>query len=145
MVESGPLTETGLPPAVAVHDGDEATRIAHLAVAAGRPATLLSLPGGGLSLGAGTFQAIAEQARTAAPTAKLVAALDCLDAPGIAVAAIQHGLDAVICSAGPAEARLADIAAQYGTTLLNHRPAAIRADANGPAIAAWLGAGPPAG
>lgn len=136
------MAEPALPPAVAVHDAAEAERVAALAAETGRPVTLLSLPGGGLSLGAGTFQAIAARARQAAPQARLVAALDCLDAAGVAIEAIQHGLDAVVCQAGPAETRLADIAAQHGARLLVRRPEAIRGDAEATAIKAWLGAGP---
>lgn len=131
--------------AVIVHDLAQARAAVAAAAALGAPVLLLSPPGAAAYLGAGYFKAMAQAARAGHPGARVVAVLDCGEAPGHALAALRAGVDAV-CFRGAAEtaARLADVAAQSGAGFHRKPPKALDlAGVDDPAAAcrAWLGGG----
>ena len=119
------------------------TRAAFAAAAElGVPLTVMSAPGAAASLGVGYFAAMIGAARQEFPTVAATAVLDCGAAPGLALAALRLGIDAVRVEA-PARvwAKLADIARQLGGALIAGRMAALDlAGAREPQAAcrAWL-------
>jgi hypothetical protein len=129
--------------AIIVHDLAQAEAALAVAAELSVPITLMSPPGAAAYQGVGYFAAMVEEARRAVPTAVATAVLDCGDAPGLALAALRHGIDAVRIEA-PAKirARIADIAKQTGGALVTGRVAALDlATAREPreACRAWLG------
>ncbi len=65
------------------------------------------------------------EARAAVPTARCQAILDCGAAPGLAIAALQAGAEAVVVDAAdPVLDKLDDIARQCGARLIRQRPLA---------------------
>ena len=133
--------------AVIVHNLAHARAALAAAAGLGVPVTLLSPPGAAASLGVGYFAAMVEAARRAVPGAAATAILDCGDAPGLALAALRHGIPAVRVQApARARARIADIAAQSGAALVSGRIAALdlaKSDEPLAACRAWLGRGRP--
>jgi hypothetical protein len=112
------------PPAVVVHDAEQA----RMALAASGPdgVTLLSAPGAAGSLGAPWFQAIVAAAVASHPSVPHCAVLDCADAPGHVLAALQAGLRWLVVDPFlPAFPQLEAAAAECGATLLAARPAAL--------------------
>ncbi len=114
-----------------------AQAIAALRAAAelGRPVILWSPPSAAQSLGTGYILTMVATARQAVPEAEALAVIDCGDAPGLALAALRAGAEAVCVAADePTLAKLADIAGQSGARLVERRPAvhmdltAIRSD-----------------
>ncbi|HEV2189771.1 MAG TPA: hypothetical protein VGR70_21360 [Stellaceae bacterium] len=93
------------------------------ATAADRDIVLLSAPGAGIFAGAGWFAALIDAVRSAVPTAKFTAILDCGDDAGAAQAALRAGVEAAIFTgrADVAE-RLTAIAQQARVSLLTTRP-----------------------
>ena len=87
------------------------------AIDAGAP-TVVSIPGGGGSVGAGVWAAMTAAARVDRPGRTFVAVLDCADRPGHALAAWRAGVrDVAFAADAPAAARLAAIAARMGLRL----------------------------
>jgi hypothetical protein len=86
------------------------------------PVTIMSAPGAALSLGVGYFAALIATLRREYPAVAATAVLDCGDAPGLALAALRHGIEGVRVKAPRAAlARIADIAAQSGGALVTGR------------------------
>jgi len=113
-------------PHVIVHTLAETCAAMRAAAEAGRPLTLHSPPGAARSMGAGYFLAMIDIARRQTPAALTLAVLDCGAAPGLALAALNAGAQAVQLDAAPMVLdKIADIAAQLGATLLRNRPADI--------------------
>ena len=111
-------------PAVVVHGRAQAEWA--LRVAAGRPLLLLSAPGAALNAGPGWFRRILEQAAATHPGAPFSAALDCVAAPGAALAALRAGFKLVIFDVGhPAGASLLGAAEEAGAEILGIRPEAL--------------------
>jgi hypothetical protein len=80
--------------------------------------TVVSIPGAGGSLGAGTWAAMVSAARAARPGRAFAAVLDCADRPGHVLAAWRAGVtDVAFASGAPATPRLAAIAAGSGLRL----------------------------
>lgn len=123
-----------LPPAVVIHGVDHA----YLALAPGRPVTLLSAPGAALGAGCGWWRAVIEAAGFAGPDV-----LDCADAPGRALEALAIGCRHVVLLPCPAWDSVAERASAAGATLLAARPDALDLAVPGAErrIAAWLGFG----
>ena len=81
---------------------------------------LLGASGTAYSMGATLFQAIVAEARKEIPGARSLAVLDCGDAPGHALAAFRHGVEAVSIAAGEStRRRIEDIARQCGSRLVD--------------------------
>ena len=111
-----------LHPAVVVHGLADA----RLALAIGRPVTLLSAPGAACYAGCGWWRAMVAAAREAFPDAETTDVLDCLDHTGRAIEALRHGLRClVLLPSAPARDDVAARAETLGATLLSARPAAL--------------------
>lgn len=122
------------PPAIVVHCGEHA----RLALAPGRPVTLLSAPAAAVYAGPAWWRALVDLAHTAQPDI-----IDCADAAGRALEALALGCRNVILLRCPAWSSVAERAAAAGALLLSERPASLDlADpAAGRRIAAWLEVG----
>ncbi len=132
----------GLPPAVVVHGLAMAQAV--LAVAAGRPLTLLSGVGAGCYAGVGWWMALAAAARAAAPGGAVADVLDCGDAPGRALEALRAGQGIIVLRADPMVwADIAGRAGALGRVLLAAPPPALDMAQRGAArrLSAWLGGG----
>jgi len=121
------------PPAVIVHDLPQMQAVLVLR----RPVLLCSAPAAGLYMGAGWWR---ELLTAAAATG--LSLLDCADAPGRALEALEEGLPGIILKcADAAFAAVAQIARGQNTILLSTAPPAL--DLALPAsyrqLAAWLG------
>jgi hypothetical protein len=112
------------PPAVTVHGLAGAT--AALAAAGPRGVLLLSAHGAGGFAGPAWFLGVVAQAAAAHPEVTHLAALDCADAPGTALAALRAGVRLVVLDgACPAFAAVRAAAAECGAQLLAARPASL--------------------
>ena len=122
-----------LPPAIVIHSLGHA----RLALAAGRPVTLLSAPGAALYAGCGWWRALIRKAGTAAHDV-----LDCADAPGRALEALSLGCRILVLEPCPAWDTVAERAALQGAAILQARPSALDLAATGATrrIGAWLAA-----
>ncbi len=110
------------PPAIFVHRLAQA----RLALAPGRPVTLLSGPGAGLYAGVGWWLALMQAARANAPAPDFPHMLDCADSPGRALEAVRAGQKILILSCPePTHAQLIARAATLGATLLPAAPPAL--------------------
>jgi hypothetical protein len=121
-----------LPPAVIIHGLPHA----RLALAPGRPVTLLSAPGAALYAGCLWWQALIAAAQTDSPHF-----LDCADAPGRAVEALKLGLPGLILTCEEALfAAVANIAQAQGAALLAAAPPALDLALHGSerSLCAWL-------
>ena len=121
-----------LAPCVVVH-GLADTRIA---LAPGRPVTLLSAPGAAIYAGAGWWRALMILAKQE-HTIEFCDVLDCGDSPGQAMAAIRAGQRRIVLDpACPAFARVASL----DTLVLAARPPALDLAQRGAArhLADWL-------
>ncbi len=88
--------------------------------------TVQSPPNAVRSLGIGYFQAMLDAARRQVPAARSLGVLDCGPAPGLAVAALKAGIEAVRVTAEPAVLdKLAEIATQSGARLFRDPPDAV--------------------
>ncbi|MBO6784640.1 MAG: hypothetical protein JJ899_15400 [Alphaproteobacteria bacterium] len=86
----------------------------------GVPLLLLSAPGAARAAGAAWWREVIAQARAAVPGADATAVLDCAGEPGMALAAIREGVEAIALDAGgDTRARIADIARQAGVALVS--------------------------
>jgi hypothetical protein len=120
------------PPAVVIHG------LPHLrlAVAPGRPVTLLSGPGAAIYAGCGWWRALIALGGEGHPDI-----LDCADAPGRAMEALRAGCKALVLDpAVPAWSLVASRAAVVGAVLLAVRPDALDLAQRGAErrLAAWL-------
>lgn len=74
-------------------------------------------------LGADVIGALFARVRAEVPVARITAAVDCADAPGLALALLRRGIDRVRIDAGAeARRRIADIAARSGAALDDAKP-----------------------
>ena len=106
-------------PAVVVHSLADA----RVALAHGRPVTLLSGEAAALYAGCGWWRALTEAARAEFPLVPIADLLDCADASGQALAALRIGLRHLILTPdAPGRPRVAKIVATLGGTLLAERP-----------------------
>ncbi len=112
---------------------------------------LLSARGAGAYLGPAGFLAMAAAAAKSVPGRHFGLALDCGDAPGLALAAIRARVPLVILDAGlPGFAQVATAAVQIGVTVRGERPPALdlagldlQREAVRQRITSWLNSGPP--
>ena len=110
------------------------------------PVLLLSAPAAAVFAGCGFWLALIGLARENFPAATFQDALDCADAPGIALAAIRAGQRTLILRTdAPGFAAVAAIAAENGLCLFGEPPPALDLAWRGAArkLSAWL-AQPPA-
>lgn len=106
--------------AVVVHGLDDAVTALEAAARHGRPLLLLSAPGAAHSGGAAWWRDVIEQASAAVPGADARAVLDCANEPGMALAAIREGVEAIALDVeGDTRARIADIAGQAGVAFVS--------------------------
>jgi hypothetical protein len=109
-------------PAVVVHS----LANARVALAHGRPITLLSGEAAALYAGCGWWRAMTAAARAEFPHVATADFLDCADASGHALAALRIGLRHLILSPdAPGRHRVAAIVAGLEGVLLAERPPAI--------------------
>ena len=112
--------------AFVVHCLSDCTAALTAACRSGRAVTLLSPPDGAASLGIGYFSTMLAAAQRMVPGVDAEAVLDCGDAPGLALAALQAGVTVVRLSAAEETLRrLDDIAGQLGARVERNRPAQI--------------------
>lgn len=103
---------------IVVHSFADARAALVAAAALGRDVTLTSAPGAGAYAGPGWFKALTDEAKRAVPAAQCDIVLDCGDAPGFALAALQFGLKRVrFTGCEEARRRLQAIAAQFGAAI----------------------------
>lgn len=113
-------------PAFIVHTLSQTVAALTAAAEAGCTVTLASPPGAVHSLGTGYFLAMVAAARATVPAARSRALLDCGAAPGLALAALRAGVEAVRVEAAPEVlAKLAEIANRSGAKLVDHWPERI--------------------
>lgn len=109
-------------PVVVVHSLADA----RIALAPGRPLTLLSGEGAALYAGCGWWQALIAAARTDYPHLAIDDVLDCADASGQALAALRIGVrHLILAPSAPGRDRIAAIVAAQGGCLLAQRPPAL--------------------
>ncbi len=132
------------PRAVIVHNLAHARAALAAATALEAPVTLMSAPGAAAYLGAGYFQAMVEEARAEFPSVPAPALLDCGDKPGLALAALRQGIEAVRFNGKKTvRAKITEIARKHGAELRSDTPPALDLlDELDPEAAcrAWLGA-----
>lgn len=128
--------------AIIVHGLADAQVALRAAAETGVPVTLLSAPGAAGYGGAAWFDAVQSLAAEAVPQAIAVAVLDCGDAPGLVMGALRQGLKAIrFTGPAPVAAKLAELAAAHGATLITDRvPALDLRDTRDPLAACrtWL-------
>ena len=126
-------TTTERPASVMVHGLADA----RVALAVGRPLTLLSAPGAAQYMGCLWWRELLAAAAFEGP-----ALLDCADAPGRALEALKLGLRGVVLAAPPAAfALVAELATAQGALLLARAPPALDLGEAGAQrrLLAWLG------
>ncbi len=82
---------------------------------------LVSPPGAALTLGALFFRKLVDRAAARFPEKTVRGRLDCVDRPGLALAAFRHGLDAAIDTDDERFRRLQDIARASGRRVARTR------------------------
>jgi len=110
--------QMGIRPAIMIHELAHAVAALEAAQWHGAPVTLVSAPGAVRTGGAGWWRELIAQARAQVPDAVADSLLDCADEPGMALAAIREGVEAVTLT-GNADTlrRIGDIARQSGVAL----------------------------
>lgn len=110
-------------PAIVVYGLADA-RAAATAAAALDVAVTLRIPAAvAAGLGADVIGSLFARLRAEVPEARITAAIDCADAPGLALALLRRGIDRVRVDAGEeARRRVADIAARSGAALDDAEP-----------------------
>jgi hypothetical protein len=105
-------------PTILVYGVDDARAAAAAAASCGLPVTLLVPASIAAGLGADVIGRLFAIVREDVPQARVTAAVDCADAPGLALALLRRGIDAVRVE-GPEEMlrRIEDIASRTGATL----------------------------
>lgn len=126
-----------LPPAILVHGLPHA----RLALAPGRPVTLLSAPGAASYAGCGWWRAVVAAALAEHPGADAPDVLDCGDAPGRALEALSLGCRLLALRPGPAWEDIRVRTAAQGARLLDRAPPALdlAKPGAGRRLADWLG------
>lgn len=103
-----------------VHDLADALKALHSLKDRLEPVMLRSPPFGAQSLGPSFFSALIESARKNCPDLTILGEIDCGDDPGLALASLRAGIDAVrIDAAAPVLEKLADIANVLGNRLIS--------------------------
>lgn len=117
---------TALPPAITVHDLDQAVAALTAAVALDQPVTLVSARAATSTVGVVWFAVMISEAREKVPEAQARILFDCDRHGGRAMAALRYGFDAVIFT-GSRETlmKLADIAEDLGVTMMDHYPESL--------------------
>ncbi len=110
------------PPTIIVHDLAQARAALAAAEAAGMPVRLQSAPGAAGFAGAAWFREVAALARAAHPRADAELVLDCGREPGLALAALSEGVEAIALTARrEVREKVAAIAARSGARLVETR------------------------
>lgn len=118
--------QTPGPPAIVIHDLEDARAALAAAAALGRPVSLVSAAGAAGYAGAAWFLLVVARAAADHPQAEWTAVLDCADHPGHVLSALRQGAKAVRYSGPKASAaKLAAIAEQSGARLVTGRLAAL--------------------
>jgi hypothetical protein len=130
-------------PTILIYGVDDARAAAAAAASLGLAVTLLVPASIAAGLGADVIGRLFAIVRSEVPRARLTTAVDCADAPGLALALLRRGIDAVRVE-GPEDMlrRIADIARQCGAALAEEPAAGIDLLAvSDPRAAceAWLG------
>lgn len=116
MAEVNPHSAAGR---IVVHEFGHAVAALTAAQAHNRAVTILSAAGAARSAGAGWWRELVAQARASVPGQAAVWVLDCADEPGMALAALRDGVEAIALEAGePIWSRVEQIAAQSNARLL---------------------------
>ena len=126
-----------LPPAILIHGLPHA----RLALAPGRPVTLLSAIGAASYAGCGWWRALVAQALAEHPGRDAPDMLDCGDAPGRVLEALGLGCRWLVLLPCPAWNGIAARAAMQGAQLLDQAPAALdlAEPGAGRRLTEWLG------
>ena len=136
------MTQTGPRPRIIVHNADHARAALGAADRRGLAITLQSPPDAAAYMGAAYFQEVIALARDDHPGAEATAVLDCGAEPGLALAALRAGIEAVIFTGNKDSGSiLADIPRQLGARLeARDRPALdlLAADDIEAALGEWL-------
>ena len=132
-----------LPPAILVHGLPHA----RLALAPGRPVTLLSAPGAASYAGCGWWRAVVAAALAGCPGVDAPDVLDCGDAPGRALEALSLGCRWLVLRPGPSWEDISARAALQGAQVLPAAPRSLDLSKAGSErrVAAWLGISAAAG
>lgn len=110
------------PPTIIVHDLAQTRAALAAAEAAGMPVRLQSAPGAAAFAGAAWFAELAALARAAHPRAETEMVLDCGREPGLALAAIREGIEAIrLIARRDVREKVAAIAAGRGCRLIETR------------------------
>ena len=123
------------PATIVVHEFSHAVAALTAAQAHNRPITILSAMGAVRSAGAGWWRELVTQAGANVPDQATEWILDCGDEPGMALAALREGVQAIALDAGePIWSRVAQIAVQCDASVLRiDRAGALDlADSNNP-------------
>ena len=123
------------PATIVVHEFSHAVAALTAAQAHNRPITILSAMGAVRSAGAGWWRELVTQAGANVPDQAAEWILDCGDEPGMALAALREGVQAIALDAGePIWSRVAQIAVQRDASVLRiDRAGALDlADSNNP-------------
>ena len=123
------------PAKIVVHEFSHAVAALTAAQAHNRPITILSAMGAVRSAGAGWWRELVTQAGANVPDQAAEWILDCGDEPGMALAALREGVQAIALDAGePIWSRVAQIAVQCDASVLRiDRAGALDlADSNNP-------------
>ncbi len=127
---------------IIIHGIDHARAALSVAAKLDVSLTLLSAPSAAAYLGSTVFRDIISEAHKDYPGVSVTAVLDCGDEPGMAMAAMRHGIKAVRISNPPEiRAKLADIADQRGVVVFEYDgPVLDLLDMTNPAAACltWL-------
>ncbi len=134
MSPSRPVASNYQPPAITIHSIEHA----RLALASGRPVTLISAPAAAVFAGSAWWRALITACDTSQPDL-----LDCADAPGRALEALAMGCSGLVLLPCPTWPGIAERAAMAGALLLPSRPSCLDlADPASPhRIDAWLRVG----
>ncbi len=104
--------------AVIENIGSLADAVAALEACPARRVVLASPPGAALTLGPLFFRALMDLAAARFPDRTICGRLDCADRPGLAMAALRHGLDAAVATDDDRFARLQAMARASGRRLV---------------------------
>ncbi len=127
---------------IIIHGIDHARAALSVAAKLDVSLTLMSAPSAAAYLGSTVFRDMISEAQKDFPDVSVTAVLDCGDEPGMAMAAMRHGIKAVQISNPPEiRAKLVDIADQRGAVVFEYEgPVLDLLDMSNPAAAclAWL-------
>ena len=124
--QDGMRTALDLDRAVVVHGPADVRTALTAAVESGGRVALISAPDGAAYGGGAWFAALAAAAARQMPAVTISTILDCGDQPGHVLSAFRAGVRTVVFTGNRSTAeKLADIARQYGATVLSDRPPAL--------------------